>query len=224
MTDRPILFSAPMVRALLAGAKTQTRRAKGLPVIEKLAGGWHIHDRHGGTLGVAEDDIGRVAADYCRIAVGDRLYVREHWRTWAQYDDVAPRDLVAGTHVAYEATSSPNLGSNAGHFRQGMHMPRWASRITLHVTDVRVQRLQDISDEDAVAEGTPCYVCGGAMDGRSEADCHCFHRKADATDYRNLWEAINGPDSWNANPWVAAYTFTVERANIDQAKREIGNG
>lgn len=218
MADKPILFSAPMVRALLAGTKTQTRRANGLPVIEQLAGGWHIYNRHGGTLGVDEHDIGKAAADYCRIAVGDRLYVREHWRTWAQYDDVAPRDLVVGTHVAYEATESPNLGSNAGRFRQGMHMPRWASRITLHVTDVRVQRLEEISEADALAEGIQLWPSGMYGPPLDEDADEVVVADNPTEAYMEVWNAINGAGSWDANPWVAAYTFAVERANIDQAR------
>jgi hypothetical protein len=80
-------------------------------------------------------------------------------------------------------------------------------RIELDVTGVRVERLQAISDADAAAEGCPCYVCGRTMDGRSEDDCHCFHRKADARDYRDLWESINGDGSWDANPWVWVVEF-----------------
>ncbi len=72
---------------------------------------------------------------------------------------------------------------------------------------MRVERLQDISEADAQAEGCPCYVCGRTMDGLSEDDCHCFHRKAGASDYRTLWEQINGPGSWDANPWVWVVEF-----------------
>jgi hypothetical protein len=86
-------------------------------------------------------------------------------------------------------------------------MPRAASRITLEVTGVRVERVQDISEADATAEGTPCYVCDRPMDGRSEDDCHCFHRRAAASDYRMLWESINGAGSWDANPWVWVIEF-----------------
>jgi hypothetical protein len=197
--ELPILFSGPMVRALLAGSKTQTRR------VHKVAPG-------------LEHIAGSVAP---RIRVGDRLYVREHWRVSRWNDDLSPSNLPKLAREAWAGSLSyvaDGEGSAAdGRFRQGMHMPKWASRITLTVTDVRVQRLQDISDTDAQAEGTPCYVCDRSMDGLSEADCHCFHRKADASDYTMLWEAINGPGSWDANPWVAAYTFTVERRNIDAA-------
>lgn len=95
-------------------------------------------------------------------------------------------------------------------------MPRAASRITLEVTGVRVERLQDISDADARAEGTPCYVCRGALDGLSEDDCHCFHRKATASDYRALWESINGPGSWEANPWVWVVEFRMVKGRCLQ--------
>jgi len=214
MADKPILFSGPMVRALLAGTKTQTRRL--MPnqawlqqAYAPIVDGTRIYNYSG------EEEVSRA-----KFAVGDRLYVREHWRTWAQYDGVAPRDFTPGTHVAYEATESPNLGNNAGRFRQGMHMPRWASRLTLTVTDVRVERLQNISEADAKAEGIldgGCLKCGES----SHPDpCGCVYPEpcfADA--YFALWNEINGKDASVANPWVAAYSFTVEHGNIDKLAR-----
>ena len=93
----------------------------------------------------------------------------------------------------------------AGRLRPGMFMPRWASRLTLTVTDVRVKRLQDISETDAKAEGAMLEYGEGANIG---------HRRA----FELVWKHINGPGAWEANPWFAAYTFTVERRNIDLAK------
>lgn len=238
MANRPILFSAPMIKALLAGTKTQTRRLLNpQPFLDD--GSWKV--QWGKVLRCWQDGRSpEIIPNWLRIAVGDRLYVREHWRTFVSLDKVAPRDLLddgkRGAGVLYIAdgegmaltvdgsrTYGPRDTPQAfGKHRQAMHMPRWASRLTLHVTDVRVQRLQEIDGADARAEGTPCYVCGNPLDGKSEADCHCFHRTADASDYANLWNAINGtkeqPDPWSLNPWVAAYTFEVERCNIDQAK------
>jgi len=92
-----------------------------------------------------------------------------------------------------------------------IHMPRWASRLTLTVTDVRVQRLQDISAADSIAEGVECETCA-AM---AQSACHgkgCFSSLAD---FRALWNSLHGPDAWDANPWVVALTFTVEQRNID---------
>ncbi|QRY69221.1 hypothetical protein JVX98_13450 [Ensifer sp. PDNC004] len=191
MNDRPILFSAPMVQALLAGRKTQTRR-KVTPHIEV-------------------DHIGHLHSSIkLRISVGDRLYVREHWRTtygldWTVEDLGRPLRPVEfdpkTTPIEYLADGENELG---GKDRRAMHMPRWASRLTLTVTDVRVERLQSISEADALAEG----LAGVELDGMDPRGW-----------YRNLWESINGPGSWEANPWVAAYTFRVIKQNIDQIER-----
>jgi hypothetical protein len=171
MADKPILFSAPMVRALLAGNKTQTRRLGA--------------QKHG---------------------IGDRLWVREAWRCHAEYDAIAPRDLPHGIDLQFVA-DSPLLPWDS-RYRQAMHMPRWASRLTLTAADVRVQRLQDITDDDAMAEGVTPYAEGWATEG-----LHWGPTAAQA--YRWLWAGISG-DQWDENPWVAAYTFTVARGNIDQ--------
>jgi hypothetical protein len=212
MTDKPILFSAPMVKALLAGTKTQTRRLLNpQPDGDVIHYGWH-------------QDKGAFWTDQSftshplRIWAGDRLYVREAWRTWGQYDTFPPSALVAGTHVAFEATENPNLGSNRGKFRQGMHMPRWASRLTLTVTDVRVQRLPDISEEDAVAEGiVPVqHREGGAVRYSGVGAKFGLAQHTAKAAYAHLWDSINGEDAWSENPWVAAYTFAVQMGNIDQ--------
>lgn len=104
--------------------------------------------------------------------------------------------------------------------KPSIHMPRWASRTTLQVTDVRVERLQDISEADAVAEG--CFK--GKASGRVFASAGAMHiggdEWANARDwYADLWNSINGEGSWDANPWVVAYTFTVQHGNIDQIAR-----
>lgn len=200
MADRPILFSGPMVRALLAGTKTQTRRFLTAWTDEPPA-------YAGAGSVVALDENEREYRWPRTHAVGDRLYVREHWRTGGQHDHIAPRDLPQewAEPIGYIADEAPNTISRTGRFRQGMHMPRWASRLTLTVSVVRVERLQDCSEADARAEGTPPY--------QPPADQPAVEK------YRAIWEAINGPGSWEANPWVAAYTFTVEHGNIDELAR-----
>lgn len=218
MTDRPILFSAPMVRALLAGTKTQTRRLSGMPTIEEMPGlGWHVHNKHGGVMNVEAHDVGKVAAEMLPIQTGDRLWVREAWRIeTTAYDCFPPREIPSGQPILYGADADWSLNKSAGRSRPGMFMPRWASRLTLNVTEVRVERLQDISEADAIAEGllpskrTPgwtIYPEDSTSSGLSDP----------RQSYRTLWEAINGPASWEANPWVAAYTFTVAQHNIDEA-------
>ena len=201
MKERPILFSAPMVRAILAGTKTQTRRALA-PDLFMSSGGAVVRMA---SAGPATTGIREAHCPYWREP-GDRLYVKEtgHWKT----GDVFYR---AGTeHYSAETANAAALvalGGDRMRWQPAIHMPRWASRITLEITGVRVERVQDISEADATAEGTPCYVCDRPMDGRSEDDCHCFHRRAAASDYRMLWESINGPGSWDANPWCWVIEF-----------------
>lgn len=232
--DRPILFSAPMVRALLEERKTQTRRiAKFIEPIDD--GEFHIHNAGGGLYGVSEADVPAGAVDYAPIAVGDRLWVREAWRMPSAFDEDSPSTAVTRVgpsfrpNVFYEADggvrSAGAATGKSGRLRASMHMPRWASRLTLTVTDVRVQRLQDISSDDALAEGiNPLDWVLSAFRSESTGDGTILS----STEVRNyvpafarLWKDINGAGSWDANPWVAAYTFTVERRNIDARSSSV---
>ncbi len=224
MGDRPILFSGRMVRALLDERKSQTRRLlnpqpyspESIVSYDKISGKWMSCEPSPATGGTRQMDPWRPI----RIKTGDRLYVREAWRVARDYDGHSPAKSHKGKPVlpdfaviAYEADP---LRDGVGKLRQAMHMPRWASRLTLTVSDVHVERLQDISEEDAVAEG--CFK--GKASGRvfaSEAAMHLGGVEwANARDwYADLWDSINSEDTWDANPWVVAYTFTVERRNID---------
>ncbi|MFD2297726.1 hypothetical protein QRO11_15540 [Paracidovorax citrulli] len=201
MADRPILFSAPMVRALLAGTKTQTRRVWKLPRgcqwYAELGGeseGWVIDPGQPWWLHVDE-----FRCPYGQP--GDRLWVREAWRTVAEADALPPRDLNEAHRIWNEADAPHQPG--AGKLRPGMFMPRWASRITLEITAVRVERLQDISREDAMAEGIVIQPDGGY----GLADTTHYHATDPRQSYFSLWEAINGPGNVEANPWVWAVTF-----------------
>jgi hypothetical protein len=210
--ERPILFSAPMVRALLAGTKTQTRR---LVKYERAIGsggraGWYVPKYPQKFL--TNEQFVSHCCPYGQP--GDRLWVRENG--WER-PERTPKMMREGadTWEPYYYDADGLSEQEAEDFkawgfkrRPSIHMPRWASRILLEVTEIRVQRLQQISEADAQAEGCSCYVCDRPMDGLSEADCHCFHRKANATDYRDLWESINGEGSWDANPYVWAVSFT----------------
>ncbi|TJV11184.1 MAG: hypothetical protein E5Y35_07685 [Mesorhizobium sp.] len=167
-----------------------------------------------------------------RFAIGDRLWVREAWRTESRaYDDLAPTDMGGEETVIFEADADWKLNKSVGRLRQGMHMPRWASRLTLIVTEVRVQRLQEISEEDAAAEGLLSWRyqdCDGdpKLDGRPykatlwhwaqpETEFDGFSSATGA--YRDLWDHLNEARGygWATNPWVIAVSFTVERRNID---------
>lgn len=215
MKERPIPFKAPMVRAILDGTKTQTRRAVKLRDLLQIRRGDATHYR-----GVRPDDTMRravsdVGADgvvkLCPYGQpGDRLWVREAWRTVAGADDIPPRDLMnVESFTRYEADAAKPAGM--GKLRPGMFMPRWASRILLEVVSVRVERLQDISEADARAEGV-CELPGQA----AEPGCWwtadvgagaAMHGRTPSGAYRLLWESINGPDSWDANPWVWVVEF-----------------
>jgi hypothetical protein len=148
-----------------------------------------------------------------RCVVGDRLWVRETVRL--------PANAIKYGPVYYEADKRffMNQTFPLGKATPSIHMPRWASRLTLVVTDVRVQRLQDISDEDVEQEGATRGLCEWdcarpvGLDGYPL--CNCGDRSHQET-FARLWNSIHGPDAWDANPWVVALTFDVHRCNIDQ--------
>jgi hypothetical protein len=232
MTDRPILFSAEMVRAILDGRKTQTRRMMKVqpwPNATVEVGPYHPHwiDRNGesqpgpATFGAIWDhqDIlnGGDAGLRCPYgAPGDLLWVRE---TCAIVGSVDP-GWVLYRASGYEAECArhgfdrPYPDEKLVRWRPSIHMPRWASRITLRITDIRVERLQDIegqhaSESDAIAEGVRAIHHG---DGqyyysalRDEPHPKNWGDPADA--FQELWNKINGPGAWKANPWVWVVSF-----------------
>lgn len=231
MTDRPILFSAPMVRALLDGRKTQTRRLlKPQPFASGYFDGeveltvipandqWPKAFRFNATAVGGDAILGEILEP--RINQGDLLWVREEFSgpSWFRPKIDPPASWPVGCDIWYWADGNPPYGDWTKP-KQSMHMPRWMSRLTLTVTDVRVERLQDIREADAIAEGAELtsefsMVSGGRM-VRVAAGTYL----SPIAWYHWLWDQINGPKAWDANPWVVAYTFTVERGNIDQIAR-----
>ena len=229
MTDRPIPFSGPMVRALIEGRKTQTRRVLKPQPVENVAGLWVWPPdwakgikRYG--LAVQTDEAGLVQTlmyDPARrvgYATGDRLYVREAWRTWVHLNDIKPSLIVAQNEaqpvIEYIETPLQGHARHLGRKRPGMFMPRWASRMTLTVTDVRVHRLNEISEADAIEEGIMKFG-DGVFDYHEHAEIRFKTAKGA---FKELWNNINGPDAWDADPWVVALTFDVQHCNIDEAK------
>lgn len=228
MSDLPILFSAPMVRAILreveqpGTGKTQTRR-----ILKPLPRRTIFFDPQ-----TAERDQFQEP----RYAAGDRLYVREAWHTARSLDGAPPRDIPRDADIEHAATARnyAEIGLK-GKMRPAMFLPRWASRITLTVTDVRVQRLQEISEADAKAEGMWSYQtteCDGdpRLDGNAYRETY-WHWRRDIEEgdgystaksaFQHLWDSLNvdrGHD-WDANPWVAAYTFRPILGNIDEVAR-----
>ena len=206
MSNRPIIFSAPMVRAILDGRKTVTRRIlKPQPNSGPNGEMVHLGD---GSWGLSD---GVLTGEWKLARPGDRLWVREAWRSTAIYDVLSPSEMNGKEPIRYECdetwqTWGWKLADKHGRLRPSIHMPRWASRITLEVTEVRVQRLQDISEEDAKAEGAPCCVTDG------EGKFYCFdmpNRGTHKCGFAGLWSSIHGPGSWDANQWVAAITFKI---------------
>lgn len=218
MTIKPILFSGPMVRALLNGTKTQTRRVITKGIERQDNGWWKCFNAHSASFNCSEDQIPEEMVNYLPIHIGDLLYVREAWRTDCILDDTAPRDLVPRDGIFYEA-SPETVGCSPGRLRPGMHMPRWASRLTLDVTDARVQRLDQLSEADAIAEGIQKRPCPFGYEATAWHDYgsgrNIFYGPRDS--FRSLWDSINESRGfgWNNNPWVAAYSFKVSRRNVD---------
>jgi hypothetical protein len=190
MKARPILMSAPMIRALIAGTKTQTRRtAKPQPECAFIVAA-----------------PGSPACPYGQP--GDLLYVKENWAYRLDHDEYSRSQLYEmGVRQAWYWADGPgrccNTGCDgaAGRVRTARFMPRWASRLTLRITDVRVQRLQEISEADAIAEGV-------------EPQGARMH-------YCVLWKAINGAGSWAENPFVWCISFECIHLNVDEVLREV---
>lgn len=197
MKERGMIFNGEMTRAILDGRKTQTRRIMKVQPSEDFTpmnmaletdykARWYtpgVVDKDGylqpaskKVFGVSNENEGYS----CPFgAVGDRIWVRE---TWARYN------IDQNSHdIAYRATT-PADWPEEGRWRPSIHMPRWASRILLEITNVRVERLKSISDGDAIREGC------------STADMKSGDCVADV--FARLWASIYGSDSWNANPWV----------------------
>ena len=200
--ERPILFSAPMVRALLAGTKTQTRR---VAKIDDVANGKPVQ-----WVSVAPCTTGIMEVRCPYGEPGDLVYARETWAAPHAYDHLPPRLIPQDARIHYAATEE----RGGLLWRPSIHMPRWASRITLDITVVRVERLQEISEADAMAEGVHGYpfrpddgwpLCTGYMVGADDGATTLHPKPQDP--YRLLWEQINGRGSWDANPFVWVLEF-----------------
>jgi hypothetical protein len=205
MRERPILFSAEMIRALLDGRKTQTRRTVNLNVagrIEKGGRQWRV-----------EDGSAVIACPYG--VIGDELWVREtcvadELESGQRGVRYLADDAFLPIEYRGEQGEAEALWINLSHYRAdaagvatgkpvpSIHMPRWASRISLRITDVRVERLNDISNEDAAAEGWP-----GPDAENSIASSYPIAW------YWHLWDKINGAGSYDLNPWIWAISFEV---------------
>ncbi len=202
--DRPIIFSASMVQALLAGRKSQTRRlVKSRRRPSLFDGTWsddYVLDP--GNASWREREM--------PAAAGDRLWVKEGFaRVGDNFDDIhACPDL--RVHAYYRAD---DVCPEHSRWRSPIFMPRWASRLTLIVEAVKVERLQNISEEDAVAEGLKPDTCGGQLMWDPGPPHGYFGDPRVA--YRMLWSDIHGPAAWDANPWICAISFKCVQSNVD---------
>lgn len=224
MADRPILMSAPMVRAIIAGQKSQTRRI--FPYDEKKGnwlGVWEVSTVGGGK---SFDSKGRPVPEMpcvwhtrtgacftSKYSVGDRLWVKETYAT------------TGGGPIRYAATDDIH---ELRVKKPSIFMPRTASRLTLIVTNVRIERLQDISEEDAWAEGIWAFIESTSKPNEyagvtSESDrrqiVQILYGSCQRA-YSHLWDTINGTDAWAKNPFIVAVSFKAHTCNIDRMQRE----
>lgn len=211
--ERPILFSAEMVRAILRGEKTQTRRVCRVdlqaaewvlqqPEWTTKGGGWWTfkreidssHPRYGERLACNSIAVDNVQCPYGQP--GERLWVREKWGVFPLRRRGEPAQT--SDEIVYAATEElkPTNDQYIGMYRPSMYMPRWASRLTLEITDVRVERLQEIREADAQAEGGWSYG-------------NCPVHKNPQRSFATLWDSINAKRgfSWDVNPWVWVVSF-----------------
>lgn len=276
MIERPILFSAPMIRALLAGTKSQTRRLVKVGEPDKHGQAYVRRGRYATILHPTEGFLWRPyagaelqpmpadrVARYCPFWLGEyehseappRLWVREAWRT-SVFVDTKPGSVLetAGNGYGWPVWYAADNGAvtwrgardggpgfvNPGRYRHARFMPRWASRIVLEVTSVRAERLQSITEEDAIAEGArhrdtgrnkynrprPGWSCCDPhpadlypIDGDGiveRAGDHCLGTARHA--FGNLWNSINEKKApWSSNPWI----WRIEFRRVDDAKAAV---
>lgn len=241
MKERGMIFNSEMVRAILDGRKTQTRRIMKVQPESNQLGLLLITDS------TKHSDIGKyhwaesnATGNHVRSklfsspfgAVGERIWVRETWATlgnedgcYVDWEDNLCKGDERSAARIYRASCEQRPGDYGlwsipddaywkphtkehkfeGAWRPSIHMPRWASRILLEITGVRVERLNAISEEDARAEG---IIDGGCLNCGEPEPCGCANPEPDATDaFAYLWQSIYGQESWNANPWVWVISF-----------------
>ena len=217
MKARPILFNTDMVKAILAGQKTQTRReAKNIVAAPRFRSGWKAV-RADGKAAVSTDAPAGLLGEACPFGQpGDLLYVREAWQgpllpmeKAEEYWHHGDEKYESPEYCEYAADGGPrpeyiDCDENLRHvWRPSIHMPRWASRLTLEITDVRVERLQDIDRGDCMAEGCP-------FPNMAVNDPIGW--------FSGLWGSIYS--NWDANPWVWVVEFKVHHCNVDALLRK----
>jgi hypothetical protein len=218
MRERPILFSALMVPPIIDRRKRQTRRImKSQPYTLRIEGVGYP-TKAGGFVSLQSEHC----LNECpHGVVGDRLWVREGWQTGAKLDSLNATEIAAkclaagypkpGAPIRYGADGAVTLwGDNDpvdfgawGRKRSSRFMPRWATRLTLQITGLRVERLQEISEADVLAEGIEL------VSSNCDGECGRTPCGISRSRFSSLWDSINGADAWQANPWVWVITFKL---------------
>lgn len=193
MKERPILFNAPMVRAILSGAKTQTRRI------------CKFKDASGADFSTYSHEPMAALVRMCPYGrPGDRFWVRESFRQ--AYEKTNFSNGIVFRADALKACGMEEY-SDWYKWKPSIHMPRCFSRIALEITEVNVERLQDISESDAIAEG--CAASGWTPSYSNPDNATGADSKSAKDEYAELWESINDVGSWRVNPWVWVISFKV---------------
>ena len=222
MKERPMIFNAEMVRAILDGRKTQTRRMmKNQPVLNG-----NLYEVFGAAWSKGMTSVpavpGHSLSTRCPFGeVGDRIWVRETFQgplipedELSEFLGANPDKFESPAYCEYAADGGPrpeyvDADDNTRHgWRPAIHMPRWASRITLEITGVRVERLNSISEQDALSEGIDAEKL---YDSQDNYDCIADHnftgRPSAVGHFSYLWQSIYGEESWQSNPWVWVIEF-----------------
>lgn len=194
MKELPILFSTPMVQAILAGTKTQTRRV----VDKEMPPDWQFERMDERGAHFFWNPISRCFIPNRFGKPGDILWVRESWAI------IEKKDVVTSGWLKFKADFE---GPVDWKWKPSIHMPKDISRIWLKKESIRIERLNDISEEDAKAEGIEQPRADSFWKNYLSKDGATFYNPVDS--YQSLWNSINGPDSWNTNPWVWVITFKV---------------
>jgi len=208
MKERPILFSGEMVRAILDGRKTQTRR-----VIKPQPPQWNWNTRRNSTFNVqvSLNDNREYWVKCPYGAHGGYLWVRETWNSDQQYADYKPSEIPKGAPIYYKAdVGEPDPDGVRFIWRPSIFMPRMFSRITLEITGVRVKQVQDINADDCLAEGCPMDHLHDVIHPVFEdGTCVSVGAVGQLAWFRNLWDSINAKRGygWKVNPWVWVIEF-----------------
>lgn len=201
MKEHPILYSTPMIQAKLAGRKTQTRRIIKVQPGEQLnpcgSSKWYW------STDPSDLKIPYVKCPYGQI--GDLIWARETW-AYAE-DEFGNHSSTTNGDCFGKFLYKANGDDNHGRWKPSIHMPKEASRIWERITDIRVERLQDISEKDAIAEGVESFKEGNqTLYKHYVSDDVCYSAK---DSYASLWESINGDGSWGLNPWCWCITTEI---------------